>query len=124
LPPAWVVKLLTAFGLIGTVIHVHRLVKLKVNEPQFTLWAATCLIALFTILAVARNGLTTCATQGRFLFPAIGAYSLLMIGGWHDLLPEKTQQKFPLIMIVLMVALNIGLWLSGIIPVYYQPFLD
>ena len=87
-------------------------------------WMTTLLIASFTVLAVARNGLTTGATQGRFLFPAIGALSLLMVGGWHDVSSKRVQQKFPLIVVALMFALNIGLWVFGIIPVYYQPFLD
>jgi len=122
--PVWIINLLTALGLIGIAIKTYRLIKSKTNHPQFNVWISTGVIALFTALAVARNGLTTGATQGRFLFPAIGALSLLMVSGWHDVLPERVQQKFPLIVIVLMFVLNIGLWVFGVIPVYYQPFLD
>ena len=82
------------------------------------------MIALFTILAVARNGLTTGATQGRLLFPAIGALSILMVSGWHDVVPERYQRKLPWIVIILMLLLNIVLWIFGIVPVYFQPFLD
>ena len=122
--PAWVVNALTAFGSVGAVIHIYRLIKLKTKDSQFTLWAATFVIALFTILAVARNGLTTGATQGRLLFPAIGALSILMVSGWNDVLPEKYQRKLPWLMIALMFLLNIALWIFGIMPVYFQPFLD
>ncbi|GEM_PF-1776506 len=120
----WVVDLLTAFGLFGIAAHIYKLIKLKTNHPQFNYWMATSIIALFTVLAVGRNGLTTGATQGRLLFPAIGALSLLMVSGWHDLLPEKVQQRLPLIVTALMLVLNLSLWIFGIIPVYYQPFLD
>ncbi len=120
----WVVDLLTIFGLVGTAIKIRNHIKSKTEHPQFKLWISTSLIALVTVLAVARNGLTTGATQGRLLFPAIGALSLLMVGGWHDVVPEKAQQKLPMAVTVLMVSLNIGLWVFGVIPVYYQPFLD
>ena len=122
--PYWIIDILTVFGLIGIVIRIYKLIKSKPSDPQFRVWIATVLAASFTVLAVARNGLTTGATQGRFLFPAIGALSLLMVSGWHDVLPERVQRKLPFVMIALMVALNLGLWIFGVIPVYYQPFLD
>jgi hypothetical protein len=122
--PIWIIYGLTALGLTGIILHVRRLVRERGTHPEIGAWIATLLIASFTILAVARNGLTTGATQGRFLFPAIGALSLLMIAGWHDVLPERIGQKLPLIIVSLMVALNLWLWIYGIIPVYYQPFLD
>ena len=122
--PAWIVNSLTALGFVGAAIHIYRLIKLKTKEPQFALWAATCIIALFTILAVARNGLTTGATQGRLLFPAIGALSILMVSGWHDVLPQRYQRSLPWLVIILMFLLSITLWVFGIVPVYFQPFLD
>jgi hypothetical protein len=122
--PAWVVNSLTALGFVGAGIHIYRLIKLKTKEPQFTLWAAMLLIAFFTTLAVARNGLTTGATQGRLLFPAIGALSILMVSGWHDALPERYQRKLSWIVIILMFLLSITLWIFWIVPVYFQPFLD
>ncbi|MCI0608837.1 MAG: hypothetical protein L0Z71_07235 [Anaerolineae bacterium] len=122
--PVWIFNLLTALGFLGAAIHIRKLIKLKTEEPQFALWVGTFLIASFTILAVARNGLTTGATQGRLLFPAIGAISILMLSGWHDILPERYQRKLPLIIMTLMFLLNIILWVFGILPVYFQPFLD
>lgn len=122
--PNWIFNLMTALGFIGAAIHIQKLIKSRTKEPQFTLWAGTWVIALFTILAVARNGLTTGATQGRLLFPVIGAISLLMISGWYDVLPERYQRMFPLFVIILMVLFTIVLWMFGILPVYFQPFLD
>jgi hypothetical protein len=122
--PNWIFNLMTALGFLGAAIYIHKLIKLKTKEPQFTLWSGTCVIALFTVLAVARNGLTTGATQGRLLFPAIGAISILMMSGWHEILPERYQSKLPLIITILMLLLNIALWIFGVLPVYFQPFLD
>lgn len=122
--PAWIIHPLTALGLIGIVLCGYKFIKSKASHPQFRPWLVTFAVAGFTVLAVARNGLTTRGSQGRLLFPAIGALSLLMISGWHDVLPERIQQKLPLIMVVLMLALNFGLWIFGILPVYYQPFID
>ena len=122
--PNWIIYGLTVLGLTGIVLQVRRLIREKRAHPELGTWIAVLLIASFTALAVARNGLTTGATQGRFLFPAIGALSLLMISGWYGILPEKYQRYLPLIVTVLMVALTLGLWIFGIIPVYYQPFFD
>jgi hypothetical protein len=103
---------------------VSRLVKSNPQGFQKSLWLVTWLIALCTILAVFRNGLTTSASQGRFLFPAMGALSLLMMTGWHDLLSERLRKYLPAFIILLFMGCNLWLWLTGVIPIYYQPFLD
>jgi hypothetical protein len=122
--PTWIFKFLTVVGLIGMLLHTSRLIKSGRGGPHFNSWIATWLVALFTILAVIRNGLTTNATQGRFLFPAIGALTLLMVVGWHDVLPERAQHYLPLVVIIFMLGCTLILWQFGILPVYYQPFLD
>ena len=122
--PSWIINGLTALGLIGMTLQGYALAKAKVNRQQLSLWVGTWLIAIFTILAVFRNGLTTGATQGRLLFPAIGALSLLMVAGWHEVLPEQIQRYFPAFVISLFLFCNMLLWLTGVLPVYYQPFLD
>lgn len=121
---AYIVNFLTALGLTGLLLHAGRLVTSKRNTPQFNLWLGTWVIAMFTILAVLRNALTTSATQGRFLFPAMGALSILMVRGWHDILSERYQRILPAFIILLLVCCNMILWLTGILPAYYQPFLD
>ena len=121
---AYVVNFLTALGLTGMLLHAYRLIRSKTTDPQFNLWLGTWIIGIFTLLAVLRNGLTTSATQGRFLFPAIGTLSILMVSGWHNVLPERYQRLLPALIILLLGCCNMILWLSGILPAYYQPFLD
>ena len=122
--PSWIIYLLTTFGSIGMALQLGGLIKSKFDNPQFSAWLATWLMAIFTILAVFRNGLTTPAAQGRLLFPAMGALSLLMVAGWHEVLPERTQRYLPTLVVLFFFSCNMILWFTGILPVYYQPFLD
>jgi len=122
--PRGLVALLTLAGATGASISAYKLMKMKLNSPQSAVWIVTWLFALFTVAAVLRNGLTTNAAQGRLLFPAIGALSLLMIHGWHEVLPERLRRGLPLIVILLMVSCTIVLWWTGVLPVYYQPWWD
>lgn len=121
---AYIVNLLTAFGLAGLLLHATQLIKSRKSDPQFNLWIGTWVIGLLTLLTVLRNGLATSATQGRFLFPAIGALSILMTGGWHSILPERMRYHLPWIVMLLMVSCTLILWQFGILPTYFQPFLD
>jgi hypothetical protein len=121
---AYIVNFLTALGLTGMLLHAGRFIRSRTTDPQFNQWLGTWMIGIFTLLAVFRNGLTTSATQGRFLFPAIGALSILMVGGWHDMLPERYQRILPALIILLFLCCNMLLWLTGILPAYYQPLLD
>jgi hypothetical protein len=125
--PLWAIQFLTGFGLIGMAFSVYKLIRLRpgpLRSLQRSLWFVAWLVALFTVLAVFRNGLTTFATQGRLLFPAIGALSLLMVTGWHHILPARIQRYLPVLVILLFLVCNLVLWLTGIIPIYYQPFFD
>jgi hypothetical protein len=122
--PAWVVQFLTGFGLIGLLLSGYQLIKARAGDRQFSVWLGTMSIAVFTLLAVFRNGLTTFATQGRLLFPALGALSFLMAAGWHEVLPAQVQRYLPVFIVLFLLACNLTLWLTGILPIYYQPFLD
>lgn len=122
--PLWIIQLLTGFGLIGMLLSVYKWIRSRTDRLQSGFWLAAWAIALLTLLAVFRNGLTTFATQGRLLFPAIGALSLLMVAGWHAVLSARLQRYLPALIILVFLACNLILWLTGIIPIYYQPFFD
>ncbi len=88
-------------------------------------WAMVWVIAGLSILMAVKNYLATPhGIQGRFLFPSIGALSLLMAAGWAALLPASWRRYLPHATLALMILLNLILWFDGVIPVYYQPFLD
>jgi hypothetical protein len=121
---AYIVNFLTGLGLTGMLLQTYRLIRSKTSNPEFGQWLGTWVIGIFTILAVLRNALTTSAAQGRFLFPAIGALSILMVGGWHSMLPDRYERILPALILLLFLCCNMLLWLTGILPAYYQPFLD
>ncbi len=122
--PAPILAGLCGFGLIGMMISAWKLIRARSNFPQFGAWAVTWLTSILTAGAVMKNGLITSASQGRFLFPAIGALSLLMVSGWHAIVPAPYQRWLPLIVINLMLLCTLILWQFGVLPVYFQPFMD
>ncbi|MCH7664149.1 MAG: DUF2142 domain-containing protein, partial [Chloroflexi bacterium] len=117
--PAWMVVLLTLLGLTGFIFSAHELIKQKSGLQNLEFWITTWLVALLTIAAVVKNGLTTIGSQGRFLFPAIGTISLLMTAGWHYRIPERVQNRLPMIVVTLMVICNLVVWQFGVLPIYY-----
>jgi hypothetical protein len=122
--PGWLVIFLTAFGFIGFLLSARQLIKQRDDLSNSTFWRTAWLVALLTIAAVVKNGLTTIASQGRFLFPAIGALSLLMVYGWYQIFSEKIQNRLPMIVTVFMVSCNLIVWQFAVLPIYFQPFLD
>jgi hypothetical protein len=122
--PGWMIYALTGLGLTGMGLHAYRLLGSGTRHPDDRLWIVVWMVALLVTLAVFRNGLTTRATQGRLLFPAIGALSLLMVAGWHGIVPFRAQRHLPALIILILLFCNLYLWLTGVVPVYYQPFLD
>jgi hypothetical protein len=122
--PVWSVNLLTALGIIGMSINAFLLLKMHFPAARLSPWGVTWLAALISIAAVLKNGLNTDVSQGRFLFPAIGALALLMVSGWHDIIPDRLRTNFPIIVMILMMGSTLLLWDFGIIPVYLQPLLN
>ena len=122
--PLWIIQLLTGLGLIGMILQAVHLMRSGTRGLLLSLWLAAWTFGIFTLLAVFRNGLTTFATQGRLLFPAIGALSILMIGGWYNIVSPRLQPYLPLLVVLFFLFCNLLLWLTGVIPVYYQPFFD
>lgn len=122
--PLWIIQLLTGLGLIGMTLQAVHLIRSKACGLPLSLWLVAWTIGIFTLLAVFRNGLTTFATQGRLLFPAIGALSLLMVAGWYDILSPRLHPYLLWFVVLLFLSCNLLLWLTGVIPIYYQPFFD
>ncbi len=98
------------------------------SDPAYTLaftgwsWSMVWLVAGLSLFGIIKNGLVTPQYQGRFLFPALGALSLLIITGWYTLLPPRARPYLPHIVITLHIGLNFLLWFTRVIPIYYQPF--
>ena len=87
-------------------------------------WAFLWMCIGFSAAAVLRNLLATPQAQGRFVFPALGAISLVVTSGWLVLLPPRAAPFLPHSIVAALAGINLTFWLVEIVPVYYQPFLD
>ena len=108
------------------VIWVFRLMQSNAESKpgNRTGWVFVSLMVIFTILIVVRNTLATPQFQGRFLFPALGPFALLTIVGWSSLFRGHKHLYWVYFIPLLMVVLNLALWFTQVIPIYFQPFLD
>jgi hypothetical protein len=88
------------------------------------LWAAVWLAAVFAILIVFKNFLTTPQYQGRFFFPTLGPLTLLITAGWFAALPPRLSAYLPHLIATFLILTNLIFWFTHLIPTYYQPFLD
>jgi hypothetical protein len=131
--PGAVIALLAFLAAAGAAASLRPLLSSRARERFPAAWEAAAgrqawiwlwVAAGLAILLVTKNGLTTPRNQGRFLFPANGALLLLVASGWFDLAAPRLQPYLLPLVILAMVALNLLLWSGGVIPVYYQPFLD
>jgi hypothetical protein len=93
-------------------------------SPNRLVWACTWLAVAVGLLMVSKNLLATPAAQGRHLFPVDGPLALLMASGWFVVIGPRFGRYLPGLVAFVMIALNAILLTYGVIPVYYQPFLD
>ena len=121
LPRPWLWSAVTLAG-IGAAASLPRLIRGAPGAQRG--WRLLWFTVLVAVAAFLRNAFTTTAFQGRFFFPIIGPLSLLAAGGWAVLLPERVRKLLLPAVLLLVLALNLALWGTGILPVYYQPWLD
>jgi hypothetical protein len=118
---------LTALAAAGAVASL-RLLRVPGGRPPLLGspqgWAAVWLTIGLALIVVVKNFLATEATQGRFLFPEIGAFFLVVSAGWFVLLPSRVGRHLHQLVLWPLVAVNLHFWLTDVIPFYYQPFLD
>ena len=121
--PGWVYRvyaLLTALGVAGLVLLIVRAVRQKrwgdlAGVGYLALWS------LIVAVGLVRWTLTTGGSQGRLLYPAVGAHATLLALGWAQLVPARARRwLFPALGGVLLA---LALWLPfGVIrPAYARP---
>jgi hypothetical protein len=86
-------------------------------------WGFVWLCIGISALAVLKNWLATPQAQGRFLFPSIGAISLMLTSGWIALLPQRGIAALPYLIMGILLGVNLFFWFTRVIPIYYQPWL-
>ena len=87
-------------------------------------WVMVWVAVTLALVVVAKNFLASTSTQGRHLFPSIGAISMLVTGGWSIILLPALHRHLHHFVLWPMLAVNFHFWVTKIIPFYYQPFLD
>jgi hypothetical protein len=83
-----VYDLACAVGLAGLVLFVSRAIR---RHQWDDVWAVAFLLGwlLLSVIALVRWTLVTVGSQGRLLYPAVSAVSILLVRGWLALLPRK-----------------------------------
>lgn len=121
--PGWVYRvygLLTALGLAGLVLFVARSVRRRDRDAlgrmgYLVLWA------LIVAVGLVRWTLTTGGSQGRLLYPAVGAHAALLALGWAQLVPAQARRWLFPALGGLLLALALWLPFGVIRPAYALP---
>ncbi|MFN3761821.1 MAG: glycosyltransferase family 39 protein [Anaerolineae bacterium] len=121
--PAWVYRvygLLSALGLAGLVLFGARAVRRR-DWGALGRMGYLALWALIVAVGLVRWTLTTGGSQGRLLYPAVGAHAVLLALGWAQLAPARARRW--LFSALGGVLLALALWLPfGVIrPAYARP---
>ncbi len=123
---AWVNSWLAFAWAVVLIWMLHR--SLRRSRPialeRKVDWAFVWMCIGFCAVIVLKNLLATPQAQGRFIFPALGAISLVVTSGWLALLPPRATPFLPHLIVAILAGINLTFWIVEIIPVYYQPFLD
>ncbi len=108
--------LLTLVARIGWVVLIYR--AWRTQRWNQIAWLA--LLALwFVIVAggLTRWALTTAGSQGRLLYPAIGAISILLVRGWIEIVPRRVSA----IVVAALIVVAVYIPFFAISPAYAQP---
>ncbi len=121
--PAWVYRvygLLTALGLAGLVLFGARAVRRK-DRGALGRVGYLALWALIVAVGLIRWTLTTGGSQGRLLYPAVGAHAVLLALGWAQLVPARARRWFFPVLGGVLLALALWMPFGVIRPAYARP---
>lgn len=123
--PAWVYWALSAFGLVGLAcVPVHIWRAHRAQPFASARWRQLGLIFLWpciVFVSLVRWTLMTAASQGRLMFSALTAISLLTAMGLAGLMPRRLRAVLPAAMSVLMLGSALLLPFISIRPAYAAP---
>ncbi len=120
--PSWIYTILSLWMLLGSVGFLHYLVKTvqRRDWEQLILWSIIAFWALTYVAALMKWALIS-SPQGRMLFPALSAMTLLWLKGWIDWLPAQVGKKFATASVVSLVLLAVVVPFAYIRPAYAAP---
>ena len=123
--PTWAYRLwnlMALLGFLGIPLYIYRAVRAG-HWTSTQSWQQAMLIAwpLILLLSLVRWTLMTPASQGRLLFPGIGAISLLLAMGLQGWLPWRYRAILPAAASALMLGIAAILPFGTIRPAYQSP---
>ena len=123
--PGWVYLLLTPLGALGLLAAPLWLLRLRAQGEldatrlcQFALVAAWPVIVLVSLI---RWSMMTIASQGRLMFSALSALSVLMALGLSTLAPHRWRALGPALLAVTLLVVAILMPFTVIAPAYADP---
>jgi 4-amino-4-deoxy-L-arabinose transferase-like glycosyltransferase len=114
--------LLTVAALVGLLFLAVQRVRAR-RWRDLSAMAFLALWLLASLAGLVRWTLLTTGSQGRLLYPAIGAISILLVGGWLALVPRQEQAKQWAIGGMGVAFLGVAVYVPFFViaPVYARP---
>ncbi|MFC2030293.1 glycosyltransferase family 39 protein [Chloroflexota bacterium] len=123
--PEWLYRtfdLVSLAALIGLVLYTVRQLR---RRRWSELWSLSFLLVwvLFNIVALVRWTLTTPGSQGRLVYPAISAISILLMRGWLALVPRRRAAQRWVVTAIAVALFSLALYVPffSIVPAYARP---
>ena len=117
-PPPWILtaRLISLAAVIGLLVACCR--RDRRHFPRLLI-ATTAALAILQVIAVyAWFFRLHIGPQGRFLFPAVVPFTVLLCIGWLALWPERRRNIGAVTLIALIATLDFFAWTMVVIPAY------
>ncbi len=125
--PDWVYAVLTpmgALGLLTSPLHLYRLrAQARLDASTLGQLALVALWPLIVLASLVRWSLMTIASQGRLMFSAMTAISVLMAMGLSAIWPRKLRAIGPAILSATLLMVAVVTPFAVIAPAYAKPAL-
>ena len=122
--PDWVYRLLSVLTVaagVGLVVFLLRNVRSRREAVQHFALSMVLLWTFLSLAAVSRWIMVAGGLQGRLLFPAISALSVLLFLGWTSLFPQRWQKCAAAVPVAGFLILALATPPLFLAPAYAQP---
>jgi hypothetical protein len=123
--PDWVYRVLTpigALGLLASPFHLYRLkTRGRLETTRVVQFGLIALWPLIVLASLVRWSMMTIASQGRLMFSALAALSVLMAMGLSGLWPRRLRVIGPAILSATMLVVAVLTPFAIIAPAYARP---
>ncbi len=119
-PFYWIADGLTVLGVAGLGVFLARSLR---RLPHWT-WYAVAMLGAWLALVLAgvvQWTLKTPASQGRLLYPALGAIALFLVAGWAELIPRHLRRPVGVLALAAWVVWAILCPFLSVMPAYALP---